>query len=260
VQKLITVTNKGLTHVNPRELGEEWCAPDFKMGPSYRPFFLLHYIFSGSGVFRINNTDHRASEGQLCILRPYEVMNYYTDPQNPWHYCWVGFECTLDIPVLKSKTLIGLRQAEHIFGALKDAGLIQYDREYYICGKLYELLSIFQQMAAPVRNRAVDFIFKVKHYIDSNYHLPITMEQLAESIHVSRSYFSTAFRKYVGRSPQQYLIDVRLERAAELLVAERCGVYQAAVRSGYADVYTFSRMFKKKYGVPPASYRSKGGA
>lgn len=254
MQRNIILINKGLMHLNPRELGEETCSPDFKMGPSYRPFYLLHYIFSGTGVFRINNTDHYASEGQLCILRPYEVMNYYADPKNPWHYCWVGFECTLDIPVLKSMTLVDIPQAKHIFHSLKDADMVQFDREYYVCGKLYELISIFQQMSAHVRNRTVDFIFKVKQYIDSNYHLPITMEQLAESMNVSRSYFSTAFRKYVGRSPQQYLIDVRLEHAAGLLVNDRLSVNQAAFQSGYTDIYTFSRMFKKKFGVAPNSY------
>ena len=254
MQRIITLVNKGLAHLNPRELGEEQCLPNFKMGPSYRPYYLLHYIFSGAGVFRINNTDHKASEGQLCILRPYEVMNYYADPNDPWHYCWVGFECTLDIPALKTLTLLELPQARHIFDSLKNADLIEYDREYYVCAKLYELITVFQQMSAHVKNQPVDFIFKVKHYIDANYHRPITMEQLAESMEVSRSYFSTAFRKYVGRSPQQYLIDVRLEHAAELLVNEGCKVNQAAFQSGYTDVYTFSRMFKKKYGVSPKVY------
>lgn len=254
MQRNIALTNKGLLNVNPRELGEERCAPDFKMGPSYRSFYLLHYIFSGAGVFCVNNVEYTASKGQLCILRPYEVMNYRTAPDNPWHYCWVGFETNLDIAVLRSKTLVDMPQAEHIFQSLKDADSIPYDREYYICGKIYELLTMFQQMTASVRNRTVDFIFRARSYIDAHYAQPISLERLAESLHVTTSYFSTAFRKYVGRSPQRYLIDVRLEHAAELLVHERCGVGEAALQSGYTDIYTFSRMFKKKYGLSPTAY------
>ena len=257
MQRNILLTNKALQHLNPRELGEEWCAPDFHMGPSYRPYYLLHYIFSGSGTFRIGEVDHVASKGQLCILRPYDVMNYRADAKDPWHYCWVGFECSLDIPILKTKSLLDMQQAEHLFQQLKDADLFQHDREYYVCGKLYELLAMFQQLAAPSKNRTVDFIFKVKNHIDTNYHLPITMAQLAWEMHVNRSYFSTAFRKFVGRSPQQYLIDVRLEHAAELLAGGGCSVGTAAARCGYPDVYTFSRMFKKKYGVAPSEYAKK---
>ena len=49
-------------------------------------------------------------------------------------------------------------------------------------------------------------------------------------------------------------MDTRLKHAAELLVVEQCTVSMAAMRCGYPDVYNFSRMFKKKYGVSPSVY------
>jgi iron complex transport system substrate-binding protein len=115
-------------------------------------------------------------------------------------------------------------------------------------------LTLLQQLAAPVKNQTVDCIFKIKHYLDANFSRPINMEQLAESVNLNPSYMSTAFRKYVGRSPQQYLIDVRLERAAELLVNEGYAVGLAAAACGYPDVYHFSKIFRKRYGVSPTAY------
>lgn len=57
----------------------------------------------------------------------------------------------------------------------------------------------------------------------------------------------------MGRSPQQYLIDVRLEHAASLL-AGGSDVGEAAVASGYPDVYHFSKMFHKRFGLSPSEY------
>lgn len=258
-QRTILLLNRGLQSVNPRELGEEWCSPDFRMGPSYRPYYLLHYVLGGRGVFQIGRQTVPAAKGQLVILRPFEVMNYAADPADPWHYVWLGFETTLDIPVLHSRTLVDLPQAEHIFNAMKNADSIRIDCEYFVCGKIYELLTLLQQIAAPVKNRTVDCVYKVRDYLDTNFDRPISIEELSESVNLNAGYLSTVFRKYVGRSPQQYLIDVRLEHAASLL-AGGSDVGGAAVASGYPDVYHFSKMFHKKFGLSPSDYarRNRG--
>ncbi|MCL2487316.1 MAG: AraC family transcriptional regulator [Oscillospiraceae bacterium] len=250
----VWLINKYLRDVNPREAGEEICSGADKAGPFYRSHYLLHYVLSGTGTFRINGQDYPAAKGQLAILYPGEVMSHRTGADDPWHYVWAGFETTLDVPVLGSRVLIDLPQADHIFRALKDADKIPCGKELYVCGKIYELLALLHQFGTNAVNETVDFITQVKYYIDSNFHLPITVEQLARDMHVSRGYFSTAFRRYIGMSPQAYLTDVRMKHAAELLATERCPVNIAAIRSGYADIYNFSRMFKKHFGVSPKMY------
>jgi len=81
------------------------------------------------------------------------------------------------------------------------------------------------------------------------------VEQLSADLYVNRSYFSTVFKKHTGHSPQQYLQNVRLENAADLLANQNASVGLAASKSGYDDLYHFSKMFKKKFGVPPTAYK-----
>ena len=95
---------------------------------------------------------------------------------------------------------------------------------------------------------------KAKAYIDANYVNPITVETLADSLEINRSYFSTTFKREIGKSPQQYLVDVRLSKAAELMTEQGYSASAAALSSGYTDIFNFSKMFKRKYGLSPTAY------
>ena len=72
---------------------------------------------------------------------------------------------------------------------------------------------------------------------------------------ISSKYFETLFKKSFGRSPKEYLIDLRIDYAKELLCNEKCSVGEAALGSGYADIYHFSKIFKSKTGLSPGKFR-----
>lgn len=252
----IFLVNPYLHDVNPREAGEEICQTESYASPFCRTHYLLHYVLSGSGTFYIDGQRYDATRGQLAILHPLEVMSHATTAADPWHYGWIGFEITINVAALDEQRLVDLPQAEHIFRSIITADHLTHGREMYLCGKIYSLLALLEQLDQPEENRTLDHVARVKEYIDSNYHLPITVEKLAQDMHVNRSYLSTIFRRFVGCSPQQYLLDTRLKHAAALLAEDGCSVSMAALRCGYSDIYNFSRMFKKTYGVSPSAYAS----
>lgn len=253
----ILLSNKNFKDINPMECGKEYCATNFHAGPTSRQYYLLHFIFSGKGTFVTKNNEYTVSKGQIFIIHPYEVVQYDTDPSDPWHYCWVGFEMSIDVPELNNCSVLDMSQAENIFYSIKNTDQMGSQKELYICGKIYELLSMLEQPKIAMKSKADEYIKKAKQYIDINYMHIITVEQIAKDLSIDRSYLSTIFRRYMGRSPQQYLIDVRLENAAELITNYGYSISDAAMSSGYSDIFNFSKMFKQKFGLSPAFYAKK---
>ena len=90
----------------------------------------------------------------------------------------------------------------------------------------------------------------VKHamdYIAHHYREKIKISELADYIGVNRSYLTSSFKKAIGCSPQEYLVNLRMEKAREIAAAV-----------GYQDQLAFSKIFKQHFGTSPKAYREMG--
>ena len=85
----------------------------------------------------------------------------------------------------------------------------------------------------------------------------ITIENIAESSGLNRSYFGKIFKESVGRSPQEFLISYRMIKAAELLKLTSYSINEIGCAVGYPNQLHFSRAFKNVYGVSPRKWRSE---
>lgn len=94
-------------------------------------------------------------------------------------------------------------------------------------------------------------------YIGRNLAAPLDIPALAERSHLSVSRFHHMFREKTGKPPGQYIRDLRLARARQLLIANDLPVKNVAQLTGYDDVFHFSRIFKKYCGTSPAIFREQ---
>src|SRR5262249_30238612 len=78
---------------------------------------------------------------------------------------------------------------------------------------------------------------------------------LADQVDLTPAYFARVFRDSFGRSPRQWLVEVRSHQAARLLPESTLSITEAADRLGYRDVFLFSRQFKQVMGLSPKAYR-----
>ena len=148
----------------------------------------------------------------------------------------------------------------------------------YIGGSVFErtpvesaLLHVMEEFKAEVQvvpsNRLERILFEtpghynyidfICEYIDENYMNDIHLVELAQSIHLSPSYLSSLFKKNIGTSFQNYLIDIRMHKAEEMIRTGDYPLVQVAQLVGYQDYAQFSKMYKKVHGYSPRLTRSQ---
>lgn len=100
-------------------------------------------------------------------------------------------------------------------------------------------------------------IMKALEYIADHYTENLTLKSVADTVHVSKSYFSLLFKKKTGRNFVDYLIELRIREAKRLLAESDERIYSVAEASGFNDGRYFSKLFKKMTGLTPMEYREK---
>ncbi len=100
-------------------------------------------------------------------------------------------------------------------------------------------------------------IEKVKALIEERYQEDITMEQMAERVNLSPHYFSKVFKAQAGENFIDFLTQVRIHKAIELMKNSQLSLKEICYAVGYKDPNYFSRVFKKVVGLTPSEYRQE---
>lgn len=94
-------------------------------------------------------------------------------------------------------------------------------------------------------------------YIERNITRSFTLDELAEISHFSKFHFNRIFHALISETPFQFILRVRLEKAAALLVYSQKSITDIAFQLGFTDISIFSRNFKNYFGTSPTQYRNK---
>jgi AraC family transcriptional regulator len=99
---------------------------------------------------------------------------------------------------------------------------------------------------------------KVTQYMREHLDEPIGLDELATIVGLSRFHFCTAFRQATGKTPHQYLVRERIERARQLLSYAEIPITEVALAVGYETPSSFAASFRKVTGMTPSTYRQTG--
>ena len=267
LERNIPLMSPGLSEIYPLFYGWEQCDGGHSYGPAVREYFLIHHVLSGKGSFSCGKT-YCLKQGQCFLICPGDVTFYKADQNDPWAYCWVAFGGELAEMLLKKA---GLGREKPVFENEKVTelfrGLCVRIRNHDISwdGAGMTLLSMIFAMFSflpqknSVRTEREKYIDKAKSYISSMLQAPFTVEQLAQYCRLDRHYLCRIFKQQTGLTLQQYIIRLRMRKAAGLLRSSTLSVGDIARSVGYGDVYNFSKMFKKQIGLSPRCYRKERG-
>lgn len=253
--------------------GIQNCVGGHRFGPGVRDSYILHFISDGKGVFKCDGKTYELSRGDVFLVKPDTEVYYEADEHNPWSYMWVGFNGIKALSYLASAGLekdVVTSKCENIplvFSFIQQ--MIMY-RHLTLANELKResaLLQIFSVLMEEYKDtlpkeerydypyqtyvdQAIDYIH---HNIKSN----IKINDLASYIGIDRSYLTNIFKSVTKLSPQEYLMNYRMEQAKNMLANNHMKIGDVAEAVGYHDQLTFSKMFKKMVGVSPTEYRDK---
>ena len=125
-------------------------------------------------------------------------------------------------------------------------------------GEMYSLLAVFMHYAEhEEKEKAIQLTYaeKAESYIETNYSYPITVEEIASYVGISRSHLFRSFQNYMNRSPKEYLTEYRIKQACRLLRETDLSVSAIAYSVGFENNLYFSKAFRKQKGESPSEYR-----
>ena len=248
--KHFNVKALNLPYINPLMGGIQQCSRGYTYGPVMRRYYIIEYIIKGCGEYTVNGKVHKASAGEAFIIKPYEVHLLRADNEDPWEYVWVGFTTDLELPTLLAERYVfDASEVEDIFMRLGD-GKHENRNTVDYASEIYNIFMRLYALQSRESDKNTDFIDKAISIIKNEY-ATVTVQKLADRLFVNRSYLGVQFKKKVGKTPKEYIDSIRLSTAAMMIAELGYTVTQAALATGYSDVMSFSKMYKKHFGKSP---------
>lgn len=256
-------------HVN--YCGFEHCQPGYTFGPRTRTSYLIHVVMRGKGRYYVGDKTYELSAGQMFLIYPGIMTTYQADVDDPWSYSWIGFtgyrcETILSqIGFSEDRLVISVEDAEPLHDCvlnIMDLHKITYANEMCRTAELLRFLAYIMEKGSSAKDDVPEYSKVVyaqlaMQYLDNNYMNRIKISELADYIGIDRSHLTKSFREEYHVSPQEYLIQLRMEKAEYLLANSTASISSVAASVDYPDALAFSKIFKQRNGVSPTEYRSK---
>lgn len=229
----------------------------------------LHYIISGALEGTVDQRTYVVREGDLAVFNG-----------NVLHSGFCSSEVTTLVIIFRMEDLAGefadknivfqemVSQDAFVKGLMTDI-YEEYERKeigyLLVCkGKILQLISyltrnyshaMLTEKESLKHMKKLERLNTVRHYIEHHYTEDITNGELAALIHLSEDRFNHLFKECLGVSPLQYMNEVRLDKAMQLLKSGRCGAAEVAGMVGFGDYNYFGRIFRRKFGVTPTQVK-----
>ena len=249
--------------------GLEKCAPSHTWGPGIRDHYLIHLVLSGRGAYKVNGETWNLQAGDLFLVKPSQLVLYSADADEPWEYCWVGFngacanKLVAQLPFTDLAPIHHARDAaalRHALELIYQARGLEPQDEASMVGYLYLFIAALMRESLEAEAHATSsssqYVLNAIKYIQFNYSHDISINDVAKSVGVSRSHLYRVFMSNVGKSPIDYLTEYRINEACNLLRTSSLSIAEVAISVGFFDQFYFSRVFKKTVGIPPSKYVS----
>lgn len=256
--KELSIFEVGYEHVKPREPYQ------------YQPldYYLIHFITEGDGIFIINDEVHQLSAGEGFFIPPHTVNNYFPLESNPWSYYWIGVKGSKAREIF-SHARLGKNKFTYKFNDIDLLkSLFQRCYDYFDQKEWLGSIGVFYEIITLINRQTQDelsfsqpeqtYIEDAIKYIKNNYaNSSLTIRKIAELEKIDRTYLSRLFQRHLTISPRKFLIQYRLNVAADLLIHSSYSISDIAIKCGFSDYTQFSKTFSKNRHISPSNFRKE---
>lgn len=241
------------------------------------------YISKGYGIVVVDNQHYTARPGRLFIFPPFRLHKVHVDAndKNQYHRTTMHIEHSSVI-----STLHGFPRQQAQFSALAASNVPAqiYDLSEQ-ADYMEVILEQFDKLDPTEHSTASDVAFmvmqimaflpaqpqlfipqqqtvasRIMQWVESNYSEKFSLDELAQSIGLSRSYTSRIFRQQTGGSIHEYLLTRRIKKSCDLLRTSPLSIEAIAQEVGFIEVTYFITCFKKMMAQTPLQYRKRSRA
>lgn len=221
-----------------------------------RPQWGIIMKFEGETEYTSNGKKYISNANNIIILP--KGISYEWTCRRAGHFCIIEFESDM---VYDEIMVFQCNNSDKFLNALKELEYKRITRNNKLeCIRdtydiIIKLMKMSQKSYVPVSKK--EKIKPVLDYIAKNYYMSLKNDELANLTPFSTVYFRKLFTEATGMSPITYIHNLRINKAKEMLKSDYSSISDIAQSLGYANIYDFSRTFKKYTGISPMKYIKK---
>ena len=235
--------------------------------------FQLIYCAKGAGTFHTETAgEMQVKAGDMMMLFPQERHTYHPDEKTGWKEYWIGFKGPniemrvrkgffstqhplFHLPVTLNNDIVnmynmGIKAAQHM-----EKGYQQL-LSGYVNMMLGYILS-YDNTLSQTEKEVTETIHQAILFIHNNYQHDIQSEDIAKSINWGYSRFRKIFLQQTGKTPYQYIQEMRIEQSKFLLLNTTKALKEIAYEVGFSNPDYFSTAFRRITGVSPMAYKKR---
>lgn len=254
-----------------QEAGEFFAGPEYYTVREGFASYLLKYTVSGCGVLEYQGQQYMVPSGHVYWIDCRKRQRYYVNKSvGSWHVIWVHFfggnaQFYYDLFLKQNggSPVAAMPVGSPVYNILSSlleqssGGGIQQKNDLLYANLLNQLVSECT-LATMVSSHPDDIpqtIRSVQMYLMQNFRERVTLEDLGNQFNLNPFYLQKQFKRYIGQSPSEYVIYLRMTSAKELLRNTGKSIGEIAAEVGIDNLGYFTRLFKKQEGVPPHEYQ-----
>lgn len=233
--------------------------------------YQLIYITRGEGCFESKSSGLKTIKGgSVILLFPGEWHRYKPNKHTGWDEYWIGISGKIIDNLLEKKffkpenPLMEIGFDEQLFNLFTEIiDKTKHEKHGFqtvISGSAFHLLGHLYALSKESHFQNIhleEIINKAKMVFRANIGQEFSSENVAEELQVGYSWFRKAFKTYTGMAPGQYFIQLKIQKAKELLSDPQQTVKCIAYELKFDSIFYFSKLFKEKTGLTPIQFKNQ---